>query len=160
MATKILIIDDDKDLLILLKRQLEGIASEIGIAASAKEALKILDSDTYHLIICDIVMPELSGLEFLEILRSRSYEYPIIFITATGLTEDIVTALRLGAADFVTKPINFEIFKDKVSKFAEIGRRIDKISHLTSPQDKEEIKKNKNVINLLKISNNKLRKSV
>ena len=41
MATKILIIDDDKDLLILLKRQLEGIASEIGIAASAKEALKI-----------------------------------------------------------------------------------------------------------------------
>jgi DNA-binding NtrC family response regulator len=88
-----------------LKELLEKKDFTVSIANSAREALKILQELTIDLIVCDIVMPEMSGLLFLQKIAPR---VPVIMITAYATVETARKAFKLGASDYLVKPFEFE----------------------------------------------------
>lgn len=104
MGHNILIIDDEIDICETIHDVLEGVADKIFMAQNADDALKILDSEKVHLVLSDIMMPKMTGIEMLKILRQRRFAYPLIFISASDSEQYLAQALEYGAADFISKP--------------------------------------------------------
>src|SRR5262245_46087892 len=105
---RILIVDDDPGTLASLSRAfaLEGLTALT--ASSAALALEKLDGEPVDAILSDVVMPEMDGLEFLGRLRDRSPDVPVILMSGQATVETAVKATRLGALDFVEKPIGLD----------------------------------------------------
>jgi len=109
--SRLLIVDDNEMNRDMLARRLARKGYVIGLAASAKELLLRVKEDGIDLVLLDIEMPEVSGLDALQALR-ESYspiELPIIMVTAKNQSDDIVKALEMGANDYLTKPVDFPV---------------------------------------------------
>src|SRR5260370_29247072 len=108
---RLLIVDDNEMNRDMLARRLARKGYVMGLAQNAKELLERVKRDAEDLALLDIEMPEISGLDALKILREHysPSELPIIIVTAKTQTYDIVTALDLGANDYLTKPIDFPV---------------------------------------------------
>ena len=111
----VLVVDDDRGLLSII----EGILSkdyEVTLAASGPEALKVLDNRSVDLVLLDIMMPEMDGLEVCAAIKGNpvTKDLPVIFLT--GMEEDDAEekALDAGAADFISKPIRARILESRV----------------------------------------------
>jgi DNA-binding response OmpR family regulator len=102
---KLLVVDDDPDLLALVAFALTNAGYTVVKAADAPEALRVFDSELPNLVILDINLPSGSGFDVCRTIRSRS-EVPIMMLTARGEEEDLVRALELGADDYLTKPFS------------------------------------------------------
>ncbi|NOX24853.1 MAG: sigma-54-dependent Fis family transcriptional regulator [Deltaproteobacteria bacterium] len=111
---KILVIDDELSMREFLQILLEKEGYEAAVAASANAALKALAEDDFDLIISDIRMPGMSGLDFLEQIRAGGRAVPLILITAYASPEDAVSAMKGGAYDYITKPFNVDEIKQIV----------------------------------------------
>ena len=100
----ILVIDDEaairESLEVLLT--LEGYA--VTMAADGEEGLRILDQESFDLLLLDLALPGQSGLELLPLIKERHPEMPVIMITAYGTVDNVVDAVRAGAENFVQKP--------------------------------------------------------
>jgi diguanylate cyclase (GGDEF)-like protein/PAS domain S-box-containing protein len=109
--SRLLIVDDNEMNRDMLARRLARKGYVIELADNAKELLKRVQRDGVDLVLLDIEMPEISGLDALKILRSHysAAELPIIMVTAKSQSDDIVAALDLGANDYLTKPIDFPV---------------------------------------------------
>lgn len=127
----LLIVEDEEVLSSLLKDLLEPHADKIGAAYNGLEGLEAVNNETYHAIVCDINMPKMNGLEFIEEMRKRGNEHPIIFYTAHGNEQLMREALSFGAFDFLAKP-HFDNLEDTVIKALNHG--LD----LFSGEDKKE----------------------
>lgn len=101
----ILVADDEKDIVSALKIYLTSDGYNVLTAYNGKEALEVLESNEVHLILMDIMMPQLDGLTALTKLREK-YNTPVIFTTAKSEDADIIIGLNLGADDYITKPFN------------------------------------------------------
>ncbi|RKY92377.1 DNA-binding response regulator, partial [candidate division KSB1 bacterium] len=105
---KILIVDDEEDILSLVEYNLkkEGYRT-IGVK-TGEAALQLVEEETPDLIILDLMLPEMDGLEVCRILKSNknTSDIPIIMLTAKGEETDIVVGLEIGADDYVTKPFS------------------------------------------------------
>jgi DNA-binding response OmpR family regulator len=113
----ILIIDDEDMTLRLLERKLESEGYTVFKAADAFKALYYIENEKIDLVITDVVLPGISGLGLINLLR-RYYrkQNPIIFISS--LEQDIIdSAGELGVYDFVSKPINFDLLFNKIRSF-------------------------------------------
>ena len=108
---RILIVDDNEMNRDMLARRLERNGYVIRMAESARSLLERIQQDPVDLVLLDVEMPEISGLDALQTLRGcySPIELPIIMVTAKDRSEDIVTALNLGANDYLTKPIDFPV---------------------------------------------------
>lgn len=105
----ILVVDDEPNLRQLLKLYFEQKGWEVTLAASGTEALNLFeDGSTFQLVILDIKMPDISGLEVLIEMKKRSPKIPVIMITAFGSHTGALEALRQGAYDYITKPFELE----------------------------------------------------
>lgn len=121
---KILVVDDEKDVkdLFLQRFRKEIRKGELTLmfAFSGEEALQTLDTIKQEaiLILSDINMPGMSGLELLEKIKSNYVAPPpvVMMVTAYGDEENYTTAKRLGADDFLTKPVDFKLLKEKLLK--------------------------------------------
>lgn len=115
-AGRLLVVDDNDLNREMLSRRLRRKGFEIQMAADGYAAMELIEKETFDLVLLDIMMPGISGLEVLENLRKRysQPELPIIMATARVQSEDIVTALNLGANDYVTKPIDFNVLLARV----------------------------------------------
>ena len=102
---RILICDDEKDIVSALRIYLSSEGYETVEAYTGKEALRLLDSETVHLVLLDIMMPEMDGLEALSLLREK-YNLPVILISAKSEDTDKILGLNVGADDYITKPFN------------------------------------------------------
>lgn len=102
----ILVVDDDTAVGTVLAAQLKQGGYEATWVGSAEQALATMEKRAFDLVISDVRMPGLSGLELLEVLRTRSPDLPVILLTAHGTVPMAVEAMRKGAADFMTKPFN------------------------------------------------------
>ena len=102
-SAHILVVDDDNRLRSLLQRFLRDNGFYVSVAKNAAEARERLRDYKFDLLIVDIMMPEETGLEFLEKLRRES-SVPVIMLTAMGETEDRITGLEAGADDYLPKP--------------------------------------------------------
>lgn len=103
-SERILIVEDNQDLAFGLKTNLEVQGYEVALAADGPTGLRIAKEDSPALIILDLMLPKLGGIEVLKTLRSMKITTPILILTAKGNEVDKVLGLRLGADDYVTKP--------------------------------------------------------
>jgi diguanylate cyclase (GGDEF)-like protein/PAS domain S-box-containing protein len=110
-TSRLLIVDDNELNRDMLARRLARKGYEIVLAASARELPQRVKEEAIDLVLLDIEMPEISGLEALKTLREiySAIELPVIMVTAKDQSEDVVKALDLGANDYVTKPIDFAV---------------------------------------------------
>src|ERR1700758_2191207 len=109
--SKLLIVDDNEMNRDMLARRLARKGYVVELADNAKELLKRVQRDAVDLVLLDIEMPDISGLDALKTLRSHysAAKLPIIMVTAKSQSDDIVAALDLGANDYLTKPIDFPV---------------------------------------------------
>ncbi len=105
MSQTILVIDDDKDLTLMLKAQLERSDYQVVVASSGQEGLQKAYQTRPDLIILDVMMPGMDGWEVCRRLRELS-NVPIIMLTARSLKGDVVRGLEIGADDYLTKPFS------------------------------------------------------
>jgi len=104
---KILIAEDEPLVLLSLQKQLQNDGYEIFLAADGREALQILETEEFDLIVTDILMPFTSGLELIGIVKSASFRnIPILVLSSLGQESTVIEAFQLGADDFLTKPFN------------------------------------------------------
>jgi len=100
----ILVVDDDLDILTLLRHRLEQLGYAVRTATTGQEALGMLASEQPALVLLDLRLPRLSGLDVLKQLKQTAPELTVIVMTAYGTVEKAVEAMKAGAADFLTKP--------------------------------------------------------
>jgi len=110
-AHRLLVVDDEFGNRDMLSRRLERRGFAVEVAASGDEALLKIKSSQFDLILLDNMMPGMSGLDLLQLLRAThsAGELPVIMVTAQAESANIVKALRCGANDYVTKPIDFPV---------------------------------------------------
>ncbi|ADU50886.1 two component transcriptional regulator, winged helix family [Thermaerobacter marianensis DSM 12885] len=111
---RILVVDDDPSVTSLLKRGLAYEGFAVDTAASGEEALKIAREQPPDLVILDIMMPGMDGMEVLRRLRAADPELPVLFLTARDAPADQVRGLEAGADDYVVKPFTFEVLVARV----------------------------------------------
>jgi len=109
--SRLLIVDDNEMNRDMLARRLLRKGYIVGLAENAKDLLERVKRDEVDLVLLDIEMPEISGLEALQKLREHysAAQLPVIMVTAKSQSDDIVKALDLGANDYLTKPIDFPV---------------------------------------------------
>jgi two-component system alkaline phosphatase synthesis response regulator PhoP len=114
--TKILLVDDEPDIVEIIRFNLEQNGYKISTASDGLEAIKIAEKEIPHLIIMDVMMPNLDGIEACERLRQddRFSDTIIMFLTARGEDYSYVAAFDAGADDYVTKPIKPKVLVSKV----------------------------------------------
>lgn len=108
VKSKILIIEDEQKLSRVLQLELEYENYETGVADNGKDALRLIEEENWDLVLLDIMIPELSGLEVLRRVRRFDEEIPIVLLTARDEIHDKVSGLDLGADDYITKPFQIE----------------------------------------------------
>lgn len=102
---KVLVVDDEPNVRLMMRTTLEGSGYAVDEAADGPEALDRLRSAPADLVLLDLKMPGPSGLDVLRTLRESGDDVPVVFVTAYGSIADAVAAMRLGAIDFLTKPV-------------------------------------------------------
>ncbi len=102
---RILIVDDEPNVRLMLRTALESSGYRVSEAADGQGALEQLERGPFHLMILDLRMPRLDGMATLARLRERGDATPVVMLTAHGSIPDAVAAMKLGAIDFLTKPI-------------------------------------------------------
>ncbi|MCT7960555.1 response regulator transcription factor [Laspinema sp. D1] len=107
---RLLLIDDDPNLILLVKDYLEFRGYEVTTAENGREALEILEKEMPDMIICDVMMPEMDGYAFVEQVRKdpRTNWIPVLFLSAKGQSQDRVKGLNTGADVYMVKPFEPE----------------------------------------------------
>ena len=116
MKPKILIIDDDTSLRRVLEYNLQEAGYQVSAAASGEEGLRQFNEDTPALVITDMKMPGMDGMQVLQAIKERSPETLVIIITAFGTVDIAVEAMKAGAYDYITKPFNRDELRLTVAK--------------------------------------------
>ncbi len=127
----VLVVDDTPANLLALQAALDGLPYRLVTARSGEEALRKVLARDFALILLDVQMPTMSGLESARLIRARrrSQHTPIIFITGHGRDhESVREAYRLGAVDFLSKPIEPDILRAKAQVLVELKRRTDEVA--------------------------------
>ena len=106
LSERLLLVDDDKSLNELLSQYLSGSGFEVSTVTSGEKAISLLQQDSnYDLLVIDVMMPGITGLELLPIIRSR-WNIPVIMLTGRGEDIDRILGLEMGADDYLAKPCN------------------------------------------------------
>ncbi|MBI2209104.1 MAG: sigma-54-dependent Fis family transcriptional regulator, partial [Deltaproteobacteria bacterium] len=115
----ILVVDDDPDIREVVKDRLESLGCRVLAAANGKEGLELLEKQSPQLVLLDIEMPDMNGLDVLKQIRAGGNEATVVMITAYGSIERAVQAMKQGAYDFIPKPFEPEQIALTVEKALE-----------------------------------------
>ncbi len=130
MAHKILVIDDEKLIRWTLEQHLSREGYEILTADSAEKGLALINEEQPDLVLLDNRLPEMTGLELLEKINPRERGLMIIMITAYGMIDTAVKAMKLGAYDYISKPFNLEEITFVIRKALEAGSLRNRVQQL------------------------------
>lgn len=108
MHNKILVIDDEKNILLVIKKALINEYDEITTVETGEKAIELLNANFYDIIITDLKLPGISGIDILKHVRKNNLETDVIIITAFATTTSAIEALKLGATDYLLKPFNID----------------------------------------------------
>lgn len=128
MNSPILIVDDDRIFCTVLKKNIEEHGRAAEVALNLQEASESLRLNEPELVILDAKLPDGSGIEYVREIKNRYPHLPILMVSASGETSDVVGAIQNGASDYVKKPINEEEIFEKIDKLVEI-RKIIRTEH-------------------------------
>ena len=121
---KILLVEDEINIASFIERGLKEFGHSVTVCHDGDTGWKILQDEPFDLLILDIIMPKINGLELCRLYRQMfGYQIPVIMLTALGTTEDIVKGLDAGADDYVTKPFGM---MELVSRIRAVLRRTSK----------------------------------
>src|SRR6266567_4042982 len=128
----LLIVDDEELNREGLGRRLRRHGYETAVAKSGREAIELLGERRFDLVLLDIMMPGMNGLEVLKFLRrvDSLIDLPIILVTAKGEQEDMVEALELGANDYVTKPLDFPVVLARIRTQLALRQAVSRVTKL------------------------------
>jgi len=126
MAKKILVVDDDKNILNLEKTILEQKGFEVTMALGGPEALELLSTQTFDLILLDVMMPEMDGFSVCRKIKEddRLKEVPVIFLTAKGGGEALAEGFESGAVMYINKPFTANKLLTIVNTMLESGSNL------------------------------------
>lgn len=131
----ILVVDDDASLRRVMRMQLEGAGFHVLLAPDGDAALAMLEQEPVSLVITDLRMPGAGGLDLLRHVRQARPDTTVIIITAFGTVESAVEAMKGGAYDFVTKPIDYDALLLAVNRATERYRLMQEVRNLRSALD-------------------------
>ena len=115
MQKRILVVDDDSMNLVRTKMIL-GKQYDVVLAESGEAALNKLKTENIDLVLLDIEMPDMNGIETSERMKALPVKVPVIFLTASGYEDDVMSAIRLGAVNYLKKPFYPEELMKRVAK--------------------------------------------
>ena len=115
MQKRILVVDDDSMNLVRTKMIL-GKYYEVLLAESGEEALEKLKNEKVDLVLLDIEMPGMNGIETFKRMKEDNIEVPVIFLTASGYEDDVMAAISLGAVNYVKKPFLPKDLLERIAK--------------------------------------------
>ncbi len=128
--SSILLVEDEENLHEALRLNLELEGYEITSAYNGAAALKAVESEYFDLIILDVMLPELDGINVTESIRLQNIDVPILILSAKNTSADRVLGLKKGADDYLTKPFNLEELTLRVQKLIEKNKRLKDKSSL------------------------------
>ncbi len=128
----LLVVDDNEMNRDMLARRLTRRGYTVAVAEDGHQALQMIEAQPFDLVLLDIMMPGISGLDVLKTARERysMADLPIIMATAKDQSEDIVAALKLGANDYVTKPLDFPVLLARTQTQLSLKRAMEEIQRL------------------------------
>ncbi len=115
MQKRILVVDDDEVNLMRTKRILEK-NYDVILVESGAEALNTIKCEKIDLILLDIAMPKMNGIETFKYIKDYPVEIPVIFLTASGFEDDVVSAINMGAVNYLKKPFYPQELMKRVAK--------------------------------------------
>ena len=116
MSEKVLLVDDEKDFVEALGERMRVRGMDVSTSVSPKEALKKIEEESYDVVVLDLLMPEMDGIEVLKTIKEKKPEIQIILLTGHGSIEKGVEAMKFGAMDFIEKPADLIILTEKIRK--------------------------------------------
>ncbi|GAC1450180.1 MAG: response regulator transcription factor [Chitinophagaceae bacterium] len=122
--TIILLVEDEENLHEALKLNLELEGYQVVSAMDGMQALKALQNQYFDLMILDIMLPEMDGIEVLETIRIQNNELPVLILSAKNTSADRILGLKKGADDYLTKPFNLEELLLRVLKLIEKNKKL------------------------------------
>jgi two-component system, OmpR family, alkaline phosphatase synthesis response regulator PhoP len=129
----ILLVEDDAEIRNLLALHLQNESCEFIACANGEEALQVLNTNAFNLVILDISLPGISGLELCKKIRSSDAATPILMLTCLGEEKDKVLALELGADDYVTKPFGILEVKARTKALLRRGEQNNSNTKIIGP---------------------------
>ena len=135
MTDRVVVVEDDAELCRLLRDQLAAEGYAVEARTSAEEGLELAARMDVDLVIADVNMPRLSGIQLTERLSGVRPDVPVILVTAFGSVDNAVAAIRAGAYDFITKPIELEVLLIAVRRAVQRRRLGDEVQRLRRALD-------------------------
>lgn len=152
----VLIIDDEVDIVEGLSEALVGLFENVSKAQNGEEAFNLVTNKKFDLIISDIMMPKMKGDDFLRKLRMKGIHTPIIFITGNGSKDNLISALRLGAVDFIEKPFDIDQFLNIVTRTMEFVQEKLELERLqansSADSDKAILESQKKAVGIMQVA--------
>jgi len=148
---KILIVEDDIKISSFLKKGLVEESYIVDCSYDGEDAFYLISINSYDLILLDIMIPSINGIELCKKLRNKNISTPIIMLTAKGSIEDKVIGLNEGANDYITKPFSFEELLARINVQLRSGKSLNntiKIADLEINIDSKSVKRGKREIEL------------
>lgn len=139
MPRKILVIEDDRDIASLVELHLHDLGYEVQLAHDGVSGLKQALSKPYNLIILDLMLPGIEGLEVCRTLRAKPNYTPILMLTAKSTELDRVLGLEVGADDYLTKPFSI---RELLARVKALFRRIETLESQSAPSTRKTIQAN------------------
>jgi DNA-binding NtrC family response regulator len=134
---KILVVDDEHLIRWSLEQNLKKQGYEVMTAGTGEDALRLLREETPDLMLLDIQLPGISGMEVLEKVKEMEEEIIVIMVTALGVLETAVKAMRIGAYDYINKPFNLDELAIVIRKALETSELKKEVAHLRSEQSRK-----------------------
>jgi two-component system response regulator HydG len=134
---RVLVVDDDPDMRALVEAALREVGFSSRLCASAEEGLAALPIDDFDVVVADLQMPGMNGLELCERIVAARPDLPVVMITAHGTLDAAVGAIRAGAYDFVTKPIKLQPFQltvERAARHRELAGEVRRLREAAQPQ--------------------------
>jgi len=155
----ILVVDDEPAMRLAISHSLSRKGYTVASASSGREALDMIDRGHYHLLITDMKMPKMSGLQVLERAKAIAPQVPIIIMTAFGTINNAVNAMQEGAADYLLKPFSTETLQETINKVLATIEQPDQsneqaIVRRSSPAQRDLITQDQQLVNILQIAKN------
>ncbi|MCF2491797.1 MULTISPECIES: response regulator transcription factor [Dyadobacter] len=123
---KLLLIEDEPSVISLIQRSLSASGHEITVAMDGKSGLEMATNHTFDMIILDLMLPVINGMEVCRKIRSAGHATPILMLTALGTTENIVSGLDAGADDYMTKPFKLAELEARIRTLTRRGKEVEK----------------------------------
>ena len=116
---KILLVDDEEEFVTTLAERLELRGLQARAALNGEDALQMIEADTPEIVILDVLMPGLGGLEVLRRIKAQHAKLPVILLTGRGSEKEGIKGMELGAFDYLMKPLNIEELIKKMQEAIE-----------------------------------------